>query len=183
MSRKRETAGVSFFRISKQEPNESDSQSSEAIVPDEASSQPTSKPKSRESTKDQKRKSEAILKEIKADNKNLRNSNEVKEKVFDIDIGENLVKMRDDTKLVIVDIPGINEADTNNIYMKYVEKNWNNFDCMVVVMDASQGVNTTEQVDLLKFVKKNLKKKRDIPVIILGNKVCNLELKSSSISV
>ena len=174
MSRKRETAGVSFFRIGKQEARPGDSEKSESIVPDEASSHPKSKPKSREFTKGPKRKSEAILKEIQTDNKNLRNSNEVKEKVFDIDICENLVTMRDDTKLVIVDIPGINEADTNNIYMKYVEKNWNNFDCMVVVMDASQGVNTTEQVDLLKFVKKNLKEKRNIPVIILGNKVCNL---------
>ena len=38
-------------------------------------------------------------------------------------------------------------------------------------MDAVQGVNTEEQVELLKFVKQNNKEGKDIPTIILGNKM------------
>jgi GTPase Era involved in 16S rRNA processing len=81
--------------------------------------------------------------------------------------------MRDDTSLVLVDTPGINEAETNNIYAKYVQKHWCEFDCVVVVMDARQGVNTDQQVSLLKLVKGNLATKKQVPTIILFNKEDN----------
>jgi GTPase Era involved in 16S rRNA processing len=74
------------------------------------------------------------------------------------------------TSLVIVDIPGINEANST-IYKKYVVEKWGAFDCVVVVMDARQGINTAEQVQLLEFVNQNLRDKKNLPVIILGNKV------------
>eukprot|EP00978_Attheya_sp_CCMP212_P047539 scaffold421807_cov59-Attheya_sp.AAC.1 len=38
-------------------------------------------------------------------------------------------------------------------------------------MDAVQGVNTEEQVKLLKLVNEQCEKKNDIPVIVLNNKV------------
>lgn len=168
MSRKRETAGVSFFRIVKPDTNK-DSGSTETersadtfTVP---SNMATQKPAS-------------ILNEIKGDNEKLRNSNMIVEKVFDIAPSDILIKMRPDTTLVIVDIPGINEADTDNIYKNYVEEKWNTFDCVVVVMDASEGVNTSEQVELLKFVKKNATGKRRTPVIIVGNKVSAAALQT-----
>ena len=37
--------------------------------------------------------------------------------------------------------------------------------------DAKQGVNTDEQVALLNFIKKNLDSKKDIPIIVVCNKV------------
>merc|ERR1740139_853632 len=42
-------------------------------------------------------------------------------------------------------------------------------------MDAAQGVNTDEQVRLLQFARTNLKEVKDIPVIILCNKVDDSE--------
>jgi len=77
--------------------------------------------------------------------------------------------MRKDTKLVFVDVPGINEANINK-YKNYVAEQWESFDCVMVVMDARLGVNTDDQVALLNYVKEQLGKK-DIPVIILCNKV------------
>lgn len=41
-------------------------------------------------------------------------------------------------------------------------------------MDAVQGVNTEEQVSLLKFVHSNNKKYKDVPIIVLGNKMDDL---------
>lgn len=70
-----------------------------------------------------------------------------------------------------MDIPGINEAHTSKKYKTYVEKNWDTFDCVMVVMDGRQGVNTEEQVSLLHFVKTNLKERKHIPVMILCNKI------------
>jgi hypothetical protein len=79
--------------------------------------------------------------------------------------------MRNDTKLVLIDIPGINEADSSKKYIDYVSSKWDSFDCVVVVMDAMAGVNTLEQVELLKFVQYNNTNLKRIPTIVLGNKV------------
>jgi hypothetical protein len=44
------------------------------------------------------------------DNIKLRESGQVQEKWFDIELPNELCSMRKDTKLVVADIPGINEA-------------------------------------------------------------------------
>ena len=83
--------------------------------------------------------------------------------------------MRKDTRLVLIDIPGINEAgDSSKKYKEYVELNWDTFDCVVVVLDAIQGVNTEEQGQLLKFVQQNNFIHKTIPTIIFGNKMDDL---------
>jgi predicted GTPase len=87
--------------------------------------------------------------------------------------------MRKDTKLTIVDVPGLNEAGTKAVYKEYVSDKWDTFDCVVVVMDAEKGVNTEEQVELLHVVKDNLKEKKSVPVIVLCNKVETQTPKSS----
>lgn len=114
---------------------------------------------------------ESTLREITADNTAFRESSEIHVKCFDIEIDEPLCEMRDDTKLVLVDIPGINEAGAGGNYRAYVKDKWDTFDCVVVVMDGRQGANTEEQVNLLEFVKKNNEEKKDVPIIILCNKV------------
>jgi GTPase SAR1 family protein len=85
--------------------------------------------------------------------------------------------MRKDTRLVLIDVPGIDEADSNRKFKDYVRSHWTTFDCVCLVMDAVQGVNTEEQVELLKFVKKNNEEEKDIPTIILGNKMDDPEHK------
>ena len=97
------------------------------------------------------------------------------EKVFDIEVEYPICEMREDTQLVLVDIPGINEADSSKKYKDFVESKWNTFDCVVVVMDAIQGVNTQEQVELLKLVKANNESQKHLPTIILLNKVDDQE--------
>jgi signal recognition particle receptor subunit beta len=114
---------------------------------------------------------ESTLEEITADNSELRKTNKIQEKIFDIELDEPLCEMRKDTKLTIIDVPGLNEAGTKAMYKDYVAEKWETFYCVVVVMDADKGVNTEKQVELLHFVKDNLEKKKRIPVIVLCNKV------------
>ena len=76
------------------------------------------------------------LKETMTDNAAFRNSSVVKEKTFDISLEQPLHEMRPDTKLVIVDVPGINEAGTSSKYKDFVNEHWHAFDIVVVVMDA-----------------------------------------------
>jgi hypothetical protein len=57
--------------------------------------------------------------------------------------------MHENTTLVFVVIPGLNEADTKRMYLDYV----------------------TEEVQLLKFAKNMMQEKKFVPIIILCNKV------------
>ena len=117
---------------------------------------------------------ETIHDVISKDNQSLRSSTEidhVPEKIFDIHMDKPICEMRKDTKLTIIDIPGINDSESGTVYKNYVASNWDTFDCVVVVTDVLQGVNTVEQVELLKFVKENNYSKKPIPTIILGNKL------------
>lgn len=79
------------------------------------------------------------LQETTSDNARLRKTNELQEKIFDIELDEPLLKdMRDDTRLVLVDIPGTNEAGTQKIYQDYVSSTWDTFDAMIVVMVSAR---------------------------------------------
>jgi small GTP-binding protein len=123
---------------------------------------------------------ESALQEITVDNALLRETNTILEKYFDVEVEESLVSdMHPDARLVLVDIPGLNEAQTGTKYQEYLTSKWRSFDCVIVVMDARQGVNTDDQVNLLKFVKKN-QEIRWQPVIILCNKVDDPEDEEQS---
>ena len=132
-----------------------------------------------ESTNDEikVRSAASTLKETREDNEKLRNGKNgtdvttVHEKEFTITLDEPLCDMREDTSLVFVDIPGTNEAN-GGIYKDYVANNWYSFDCVIVVMDATQGANTDQQVNLLENVRDHIEEtQKQIPVIVVGNKV------------
>mmetsp|Transcript_15008 Transcript_15008/g.32341 ORF Transcript_15008/g.32341 Transcript_15008/m.32341 type:complete len:703 (-) Transcript_15008:352-2460(-) len=178
VSMKRTTAGINFFRVSSltKPPKRTKTAGSGSSKDDSSMDWQNVDNSTAASAEDSSESSyvdaEDTLKETTADNAKLRESNELQERTFDIELDEPLLKdMREDTRLVIADIPGINEAGTSKLYLDYVEKTWDTYDAMVVVMDAGLGVNTDEQVDLLKFVKKNIDEKKQVPVIIVCNKV------------
>ena len=102
-------------------------------------------------------------------------SESVKETTFDVQVRRLICKMRKNTQLVLIDIPSISRAEPSMKYKKYIESNWKTFHCVVVVLDAVQGVNAQEQVDLLKFVQKNHQDSKDVPIIIVGNKMDDLD--------
>ena len=104
------------------------------------------------------------------DNVAFRNEDLVCERTFNIALDDPIHTMRDDTKLVIVDVPGVNEAGASTKYADYLSEQWHTFDCIVLVVDGKQGANTEEQLRLLKMVRKH-RIKRDVPIIILCNKV------------
>ena len=177
---KRTTAGVNYFRIDKQQQQQQQKKKKQCKKGNTKSQVSTSVCASLDEQQQKQqqpypfeeiRTAESILKEITADNATLRQSNDVHEKDFGIVLEEKLCEMRDDTKLVLVDIPGINESGVSSKYKIHIQEKWGTFDCVVVVMDGRQGVNTEEQVALLKFVKSNLDEIKDVPVIIVLNKI------------
>ena len=109
---RRTTAGINFFRIVNPDPSgNGDGKHANdekwSVVADEET-----------------QKSADVLKQIEASNRELREAKRIEEKYFNIELEEPLCAMRNDTSLVIVDVPGINEADSDSIYIRYVEDNW-----------------------------------------------------------
>jgi GTPase SAR1 family protein len=166
VSMKRTTAAANYFHVyskgtilkESENSNESDSPTSGpfagwSVLPDEVAD------------------ATSVLAKITTDNVELRQSKDVTERHFNIELDEELCEMHTHTKLAIIDIPGIDEAGTSKKYKDYVTDKWDTFDCAIVVMDGRQGVNTDSQVDLLKFVKEKLEHGKQIPIIILSNKV------------
>jgi len=149
---KRTTAGVNYFRLY-QTPGDSDDAGWHNLAEN---------PRTAEST----------LGEITEDNRTKLTTADstVQEKFFDVELDHNLVEMRTDTRLVLIDVPGLNEAGTDH-YKNFVSARWHTFDCVVLIMDSKQGVNTQDQALLLNFVKNNNTSIKEVPVIILSNKV------------
>jgi hypothetical protein len=112
---------------------------------------------------------------ISIDNVELRESPDEQIKSFDIHVREPLCEMRPDTKLVLEDTPGINEAGADGKYPSYVREHWLDFDCLVVEMDGRHGASTEEQVRLLDFVHDSSKKAKNIPVVIFCSDLDNPE--------
>ena len=168
VSMRRTTAGVNYFRLFSRT---SGKRSADALLSATNNENKSDDAMDWSNVIETVHTAEETLKEITLDNASLRESNIVQEKTFDIELEDDICETRSDTRLVVVDIPGINEAGASTKYKDYVAENWHSFDCVIVVMDAKQGVNTEDQVQLLHFVKQNLENKKDMPVIILGNKV------------
>jgi small GTP-binding protein len=160
---RRATAGVNFFRVHATGDTTGTAETHLEVAPDIESLEPESIQTSNET-----------LQTITTDNAILRDLNEIQEKTFDIEhdsLDQPICHMRKDTKLVLIDIPGLNDAESKDLYQNYVSSKWKSFDCVIVVVDYTQAVNTEEQVQLLSFVNDNLKENRNIPVIVLCNKV------------
>jgi predicted GTPase len=65
------------------------------------------------------------------------------------------------------DIPGLNDNKNHKQYYEYVKNNFNNFDIIIYLIDLTNGLNTKDEMDLLKFISiESLRmKKFVIPVI------------------
>lgn len=166
VSKRRTTAGINHFHIQPLiRPNQSLT---------ELKQEPDENKPSHESHVNIKTPNQTLV-EITEDNIKLRNLNVIQNKHFDIELDDLPLKMRPDTSLCIIDIPGLNEAGTQDMYTSYVEESWDTYSCVIVVMDVSQGVNTDEQVKLLKFIDSNTRTKQNIPIIVVCNKVDDVE--------
>ena len=119
VSMRKTTSGINHFRVSNDtnklqaetSSKEKDSSSKNTVLHDETIV----------SSKD-------TLKQITKDNNLLRVQNIIKESVFDVKLDQQLFSMRNDTRLVLTDIPGINEAHASEKYIKYVKDSWKSFD-------------------------------------------------------
>jgi GTPase SAR1 family protein len=100
-----------------------------------------------------------------------RGTTKIEESTFDIEVPEAICDMREDTQLVVLDLPGFTFDESDHAYKSYLCTHWDSFDCVVVVLDVTETSN--KQLEFINLVKDNLKQIKDIPVIFACNKVDN----------
>jgi small GTP-binding protein len=76
-------------------------------------------------------------------------------------------------KLNIYDTPGLNDSQTRHIYYDYLKKNFEKFNIILLVIDINSAVNTSDEMDILKFI---ASQEHKVKTIVIINKADNMEL-------
>jgi hypothetical protein len=89
------------------------------------------------------------------------------------------VEFGKDIEYKIYDIPGLNDSVTKNIFYDYIKNNFYKFDIVIYNIDINSGLNTTDELDILKLIKEcqlNIKKNynKEVKLMIICNKCDDL---------
>jgi predicted GTPase len=81
--------------------------------------------------------------------------------------------------LRIYDIPGLNDAETKDIYYNYLTKIFININILVWVIDVNSAINTSDEIDICNFILEKIKYNKiehtiDTKLIVLLNKCDNM---------
>ena len=52
----------------------------------------------------------------------------------------------------LIDIPGLNDAQTKDIYFKYLHNNFFKFNIILFLVDIQSGLNTSDEMDILRLI-------------------------------
>jgi GTP-binding protein EngB required for normal cell division len=91
---------------------------------------------------------------------------------LDIDIAGCLVN--------VYDIPGLNDARTKTVYMDYLTAKFAKFNVVVLFVDIMSGLNTSDEMDIVRFLAKNTATHhaagRDVYTLVVVNKADDMQL-------
>ncbi len=82
------------------------------------------------------------------------------------------IKICEEGNMNIYDIPGLNDARTKEIYYEYLRLNFHKFNVVVFMVDIHSGLNTSDEMDILKFIIEQIKiqKEKNIGLLVVVNK-------------
>jgi small GTP-binding protein len=78
----------------------------------------------------------------------------------------------------IYDIPGLNDARTKNLYYDYLRANFAKFNVVILLVDVQSGINTSDEMDILKFVVAETvrhRASRNIRTLVIANKCDDMQ--------
>jgi hypothetical protein len=110
------------------------------------------------------------------------NINDCKEIIYNVLPIPNIfddTKYGKDIEYKIYDIPGLNDSETKNKFYDYIKNNFYKFDIIIYNVDINSGLNTTDELDILKLVKECISNiltiyNKEIKLIIICNKCDDL---------
>lgn len=98
-------------------------------------------------------------------------------------VGKLDISLRCDCRFNIYDIPGLNDARTKNLYYDYLRATFAKFNVVILLVDVQSGINTSDEMDILKFVVGETtrhKATRKIRTIVVANKCDDMQLDDAA---
>lgn len=101
-----------------------------------------------------------------------KNKDEVNEVEYEVPPMKDIIKLDKKVNFKIYDVPGLNDSETKDVLYDYVKNNFYKFDIVLFLVDINSGLNTTDELDILKLINseclkiKNKYNKEIIPIII-----------------
>lgn len=90
--------------------------------------------------------------------------------IHDVNFPSNFIKNHPNINFRIYDIPGLNDQTTKDVYMGWVDENFEIFDLAILVVDISSGFNTSDEVSVLNLIFKKMVFQPHVNLMILVNK-------------
>ena len=135
---------------------------------------------------------EEILKIISEKNKEIIEKTESGQKLDSCDykelvfnVGKLDINILENSYVNVYDIPGLNDARTKDIYYDYLETNFHKFNLVVFLVDIQSGLNTSDEMDMLRFIINNTRdqferNKRHIYTLVIVNKADDMQTEEDS---
>lgn len=106
-------------------------------------------------------------------------------KELEFNVGKLDIKIMSKGGLVdIYDIPGLNDARTKTEYYKYLEDNFYKFNVVVFFVDIMSGLNTSDEMDILKFIITQTcfhkERGRDVYTLVVVNKADDMTVEDDN---
>lgn len=114
-----------------------------------------------------------------------KNKDEVNEIEYEVPPMKDIIKIDKKVNFKIYDIPGLNDSETKDVLYDYVKNNFYKFDIVLFLVDINSGLNTTDELDILKLINSEclkIKKKynKEIIPIIICNKCDMMKLGANN---
>jgi GTP-binding protein EngB required for normal cell division len=135
---------------------------------------------------------EEIFKKISEKNQEIINKTESGQKLkkceyqeLVFNVGKLDINILEDSYVNVYDIPGLNDARTRDIYYDYLETNFHKFNLVVFIVDIHSGLNTSDEMDMLKLITNNTREqfetnKRHIYTLVIVNKADDMQLNEDT---
>ena len=122
----------------------------------------------------------------KSENNDLITKDDIQEVKHIVNKIHKFTELKKDIFLTIYDIPGLNDGRTKEVFMEYIENNFNKFDIIIFVVDINSALNTTDEVEILEKILNNCKKNKDNynienKLIVLASKCDEMYLENDKL--
>ena len=116
------------------------------------------KTEDKKSTKEIKEKNREINEKLSKKKGSELTISDIEETVYTVPPIKGLVDLESEVYLTVYDIPGLNDAQTKDVYFQYMDNNFYKFDVILFVVDINSALNTSDEIFILERILKNSKK-------------------------
>lgn len=109
------------------------------------------------------------------ENNEFKQEEHFKEIVHSIKPLNDFIEINNNYTYSILDMPGLNCGNSDNMYFNYIEQN-KNIDVYILIFDINSGLNTTSEIEILNLINCTIKKNNHGFVHIILNKCDDFEI-------